>query len=323
MPKSKWRYCYLFMALNISGMLYGQSLDNLKSSVLFEGNEVTAYRDPLPFYDKEVYYLFFTLTEIEKDGKIYMYTAVSKSRDLVKWSPVQKITPKDASLDYSSPGSIVQYKDEWVMCLQTYPRPGYSLQDGVKFGNENARLFTIRSKDLEHWTEPELLKVKGEEVAEKDMGRMIDPFIMQDQNEKNKWWIFYKQNGASRSFSYDLKHWTYSGHIPAGENVCILPVNNEYIMFHSPENGIGVKRSEDLVNWTDEKELITLGQQQWTWAKGRITAGFVLDRKEHTDYRYLLFFHGSGPKTEKDGDFDKNASIGLAWSKDLVHWNWK
>ena len=146
---------------------------------------------------------------------------------------------------------------------------------------------------------------------------------MQDQHKKNKWWIFYKQNGASRSYSYDLTHWTYAGHIPAGENVCILPVNNEYVMFHLPPNGIGVKRSKDLVNWTDDKELITLGQQTWNWAKGRITAGYVLDMKKNSGYRYLLFFHGSGPKTEQEGDFDKNASIGLAWSKDMVHWIWK
>lgn len=304
-------------------MLYGQSLDKLRSSVVFAGDSVTAYRDPLPFYHKGTYYLFFTLTQIEQDGKIYMYTAMSKSRDLVKWSPVKKITPKDQLLDYSSPGSIVQYKGEWVLCLQTYPRPDYTVKNGVRFGNESSRLFTMRSKDLEHWSAPELLKVKGDNVTEKDMGRMIDPFIMPDENEKGKWWIFYKQNGASRSYSYDLKHWTYGGHVPAGENVCILFVDHEYLMIHSPENGIGIKRSMDLVNWSDDKELITLGQQQWNWAKGRITAGFVLDRKENTNDRYLLFFHGSGPKMEKEGDFDKNASIGLAWSKDLMHWNWK
>ena len=323
MYKSRLQFRFFLMALSLSVGLFGQSLDTRNSSVLFAGNDVTAYRDPLPFYDKGTYYLFFTLTEIEKDGKIFMYAAVSKSSDLIKWSPVKKITAKDASLDYSSPGSIVQYNGEWIMCLQTYPRPDYTVNEMVKFGNENSRLFTMRSKDLEHWSAPELLKVKGDNVAEKDMGRMIDPFIMQDRNEKNKWWIFYKQYGASRSYSYDLKHWTYAGHIPAGENVCILPVNNEYVMFHSPENGIGVKRSKDLVNWTDDKELITLGQQNWNWAKGRITAGYVLDLKNNSDYRYLLFFHGSGPKKEKEGDFDKNASIGLAWSNDLTNWKWK
>jgi hypothetical protein len=35
-----------------------------------------------------------------------------------------------------------------------------------------------------------------------------------------------------------------------------------------------------------------------------------------------MFFHGSRPNTEEGGDFDKNASIGIAWSGDLLNWNW-
>jgi len=35
-----------------------------------------------------------------------------------------------------------------------------------------------------------------------------------------------------------------------------------------------------------------------------------------------MFFHGSGPLTETQGDFDKNSSIGIAWSKDLIIWDW-
>jgi hypothetical protein len=301
------------------------NLNKLKSSVLFSGDSVTAYRDPLPFYDKGIFYLYFTLTETEKDGRIYMYTAMSYSKNLTEWSPVKKITVKDQSLNFSSPGSIIRYNGEWIMCLQTYPRPGFTNVQVLKYGDATSRLFIMRSKNLQTWSTPELLYVKGDTVAEKNMGRMIDPFLLADKNEKGKWWIFYKQNGASRSYSYDLKHWTYSGHIPAGENVCIIWSGNEYIMFHSLENGIGVKYSANLVNWKDDPQLIRLGQDKWNWAKGRITAGFVLDMNKSnvTDYRYLLFFHGSGPKTEKQGDFDKNASIGLAWSNDMVHWLWR
>ena len=66
-----------------------------------------------------------------------------------------------------------------------------------------------------------------------------------------------------------------------------------------------------------------LGQQQWSWAKGRITAGAVVDLTKEPGYRkYVMFFHGSGPLTEKEGDFDKNASIGIAWSNDMYHWHW-
>jgi hypothetical protein len=33
-----------------------------------------------------------------------------------------------------------------------------------------------------------------------------------------------------------------------------------------------------------------------------------------------MFFHGSGPKTELEGDFDRNASIAMVVSDDLLHW---
>ena len=92
-------------------------------------------------------------------------------------------------------------------------------------------------------------------------------------------------------------------------------------MFHSPQNGIGIKRSSDLRNWSDVEPLVTLGQDGWEWAKGRITAGFVLDcRSIPSVGKYIMFFHGSGPLTETEGDFDKNSSIGIAWSDDLQSW---
>jgi len=69
--------------------------------------------------------------------------------------------------------------------------------------------------------------------------------------------------------------------------------------------------------------LIVLGQEDWDWAKGRITAGTVINLTENPKFgKYLMFYHGSGPKTEQEGDFDKNASIGIAWSEDLINWDW-
>jgi hypothetical protein len=89
------------------------------------------------------------------------------------------------------------------------------------------------------------------------------------------------------------------------------------------ENGMGIKRSKDLQNWQDWGQLIILGQKQWPWAKGRITGGAIADlRKEEGVGKYVMFFHGSGPLTELQGDFDKNASIGIAWSNDLIKWEW-
>ena len=46
--------------------------------------------------------------------------------------------------------------------------------------------------------------------------------------------------------------------------------NDEYVLLHSPANGIGIKRSKDIENWIDDELLITLGQDEWTWARGRL-----------------------------------------------------
>lgn len=263
------------------------------------------------------------MVKSEADGKVYSYTAMSTSKDLRKWSDKKLLTPRDQNLDYSSPGNVIRYKNEWLLCLQTYPRPNYYIKDMPKFGTGDARIYIMRSKNLKRWSLPELLRVKGNEVSQKDMGRMIDPYLIEDKEEKGKWWCFYKQNGVSMSYTYDFKHWKYVGHTESGENVSVLNEDSTYILFHAPKNGIGIKKSTDLKHWEEFGNLITLGQKDWSWAKGRITAGTVMNLKNNANYGvYIMFFHGSGPLTEEAGDFDKNASIGIAWSKDLINWSW-
>lgn len=297
-------------------------LNNLESPIIFKGDDITAYRDSAVLYHADVFYLFFTLVRNE-NGSIYSYTAERHSVDLKKWSPMKILTPRDQSLNFCSPGNIIRHKDDWVLCLQTYPRPNHTKDQEVRYGNSDARVYTIRSKDLKNWSEPKIIKVKGPDVKITDMGRMIDPYILEDKDEKGKWWCFYKQNGVSMSYSYDLQNWTFFGNTESGENVCVLNENNEYLLFHSPQNGIAIKRSTNLSSWNDWGKLITLGQEKWNWAKGRITAGAVVNLKEKANLnKYIMFYHGSGPKSEKEGDFDKNASIGIAWSDDLLNWDW-
>ncbi|MRH99815.1 hypothetical protein GH721_04640 [Kriegella sp. EG-1] len=297
-------------------------LDNINSPILFKGNDSVAYRDPAILYHKDVFHLFYTQVKSE-NGYIYSYTVQSTSSDLKHWSIGKIITPKGQNLNYCSPGNVIRFKDEWILSLQTYPRPGLRVEDKTRYGTADARIFIMRSKDLEHWSEPELLKVKGSEIKEAAMGRMIDPYLIEDKDEKGKWWCFYKQNGVSMSYSYDLKNWTYCCNTESGENVSVLKKNNEYILFHSPPNGIAIKRSDNLKDWKDWGDVIVLDQNHWSWAKGRISAGTVIDLRSNSKFgKYLMFFHGSGPKTEEEGDFDKNASLGIAWSNDLIHWNW-
>ena len=293
-------------------------LRTLRSPVIFRGNATTAYRDPAAIYSDGWFHLFLTLTRIEPDGQVFEYVAWSKSADLKHWTPPKTFTPRNKSLNYSSPGDIIRFGREWILCVQTYPRPA-----GEQYGNDDARIWILRSTDLEHWGAPELLLVKGPHVPFQGLGRMIDPFLLQDKDDPGKWWCFFKQNGMSRSWSRDLKNWTFAGSARAGENVSVVVRDNYYVLFHSPENGIGVKRSADLKHW-DDGELLTLGQRDWNWARGRITAGFVLDaRRVPRIGKYLMFFHGSDyPEGDPRGGFDNFASIGLAWSSDLRTWAW-
>lgn len=299
-------------------------LSALDSPIVIRGNSTNAYRDPAVLYHNGVFHLFFTLVQTDADKKIYSYTAQSVSGDLRNWSKPKIITPKDQQLNYSSPGNVIRFQDEWILCLQTYPRPGYKRGGKVTWANQTARLFIMRSKDLKTWTEPKMLKVKGPDVPVARMGRMIDPYLLEDKDSPGKWWCFFKQNGVSYSWSRDLKNWTFIGRTASGENVCVLVENNEYLLFHSPHNGIGVKRSKDLKKWSSEKGLITLGQEGWPWAQCRITAATVVDlRNEPGIRKYVMFFHGGGPGKKKTQDnVDANCSIGIAWSSDLRSWDW-
>lgn len=82
-----------------------------------------------------------------------------------------------------------------------------------------------------------------------------------------------------------------------------------------------IMRLSDLMNWTHDDILLALGQQEWAWARGRITAGFVLDcRQVQGIGKFLMFFHGSGPEDERS-IFDTHACIGFAWSDDLLKWS--
>jgi hypothetical protein len=298
-------------------------LKKLRSPVLFRGDARTAYRDPAILYYHDSLFVFFTLVRTEADEHVYSYVAMRQTHDLRHWSATRILTPRDQRLDYSSPGNVVRQGNEWVLCLQTYPRPDYLASQMPRFGTGDARLFTMRSPDLCHWSAPELLRVKGPAVGEQALGRMIDPYLLQDKDDPSKWWCFYKQNGVSMSYSADLRTWTYAGHTESGENACVLVENGEYVLVHSPKNGIAFKRSLDLHTWRDWGSLVTLGQADWPWARGRLTAGTVLNLKQNPHFgQYVMLFHGSGPLTEEAGDFDKNASIGIAWSDDLLTWHW-
>ena len=285
----------------------------IESPIVLQGDEIHAYRDPAGHYHDGVFRVFHTLCRKEDDGHYYWYLSVIKSRNLIHWTHPRILTRRNRKLNFSSPGNVILCKDKWMLCLQTYPTPNDEI-----FGNADARIWTMTSDDLETWSEPKLLKVKGPDVPVKKMGRMIDPYLVEDRTEPGKWWCFYKQNGVSMSWTRDFNSWTYFGRTDCGENVCVLTDSQGYTLFHSPRNGIGVKRSKDLQDFEDIAHY-RLGQGNWPWAKFRLTAAHVLDlRDESRVGRYVMFFHGERRRHRAHGD----ATLGLAWSDDLVHWQW-
>lgn len=307
--------CFLFWPTR------GQSFDfsELKSPIIFKGDYKYAYRDPAVIYHDDTFYLYFTLVERAADSGMYYFTAYSISEDLVHWTHPQIFTPRDRNLNYSSPGNIIRYNDEWIICLQTYVTPNKE-----RWGNESSRIWIMRSKDLVNWSEAEILKVKGIDMPVHEMGRMIDPYLLEDKNEPGKWWCYYKQNGVSMSYSYDLKNWTFYGSVPSGENVTVLFKEDEYIMFHSPRNGIGIKKSKTPTDWGEDIALLTLGQEEWPWSHERLTAATVIDLTDDKRFgKYIMFFHGSTKEGASPSyNAHNNASMAIAWSKDLVTWEW-
>ncbi len=289
----------------------------LRTPIITRGDHRTAHRDPAAHYHDGVFRVFHSLVTRERDGRYFWRVGVVESKDLQDWTPPRPITPKNQKLNFSSPGNVVRHGERWILCLQTYPTPNNEVH-----ADETARIWAIDSEDLVNWGQPELLRVKGPDVPLEEMGRMIDPYLVQDKDEEGKWWCFYKQNGMSFSYSYDLKTWTYFGRADAGENACVIVDGREYVLFHSPDDGIGVKRSGDLVHWRDEG-LLKLGQSDWPWARGRLTAGMVLDlRTEPGIGRFLMFFHGSSRQGKRMWKSHGHASLAFAWSFDLQHWEW-
>ncbi len=288
------------------------------SPIIHHGSFETAYRDPAAHYHQGLFRVFHTLHRRDPDGHYYVYMAVTTSPDLIHWTRSQILTPRDLNLNFSSPGNVVRLGNRWALCLQTYPTP-----NDETFGTQDSSIWTMESTDLENWSEPKRILVKGPRTPVEQMGRMIDPYLVPDKDRPDRWWCFYKQQGVSMSFSDDqMQTWTYHGRADCGENVCVLVENGQYVVFHSPRNGVGIKTSTDLKDFRDVR-LLTLGQKDWPWAQGRLTAGHVLDlRKEARVGKYLMFFHGSSVEGLKRHGAHGAACLALAWSDDLVRWQW-
>ena len=61
-------------------------LTKIESPIILRGDQSTAYRDPAILYHNHDFHLFYSLVEIEDDGHIFSYTAISTSSDLLHWT---------------------------------------------------------------------------------------------------------------------------------------------------------------------------------------------------------------------------------------------
>lgn len=323
------RLTFLFLLLTAPCMAQaGDSLlRGLSSPIVLKGTETVAYRDPLLVWVDQHFLLFYSYVVTDPDQKVYWYTAWSSSTDLKHWSEPHVFTPKSQNLNYSSPGSLDRVGRDWVLALQTIPMNGVRMTDAkVKYPEDTSRLWTMRTRDFIHWSQPELLRVKGPGVSQEGMGHMIDPALARDKDTPGKWWCFFKQKGKIfASTSKNLHEWSFHpAPIVTGENPEVIADRGDYLLFYSPENGTGVLRSHDGVTWQQDQPPIILGQKDWPWAETRITAGYVADmRRVRGVGKYVLVCHTMGPgRTRTNRNILANCNVVIAWSDDLKHWNW-
>ena len=279
---------------------------------VFSGDEFKTYRDPACYFHEGKFYLFMTYGE--KD-ETYMYNmvAMAVSEDLVHWSEPKILTERNRNLNFCSPGNIINVGDEYILTVTSYPLPEpYCVRF---YATDDARIFTMKTRDFKEFSNPEIIMAKGN-VKVEDMGRMIDPYIIKSKDEE-KYYLMFKQNGVSMSHSYDLKNWEFEGFYEGGENACVIIKDDEYYLIHSPDDGIGIKKSKNLRTWED-LGVTKLGKDRWRWASGRLTAGFMMEAPQGFHHKYILFFHGS--KKEIEPETHGGASIGIAFTDDLKNY---
>lgn len=271
----------------------------MKPLVILSQTETLSFRDPCAIWKDGICHLYYTLVYQTNLGQAFTL-AESVSRDLVHFSSPRVLLPTDSRWNYSSPGNVFQYGGLYYICFQTYPRP-----NGETYGNQDSRLYLMHSRDLTTWSEPEIIAVKGE-MPVSDMGRMIDPYILQEPD--GSFLCFFKQNGVSISKSCDLKQWKYLKHTSCGENVCVFRLGSWYGILHSPANGVGLLLSRDLEHFI-ECGVSMLGCEMESWAKDRVTAGFLIEHEGEN----ILFFHG-----DNESRYVFGASMALIRHFDLL-----
>lgn len=277
-----------------------------------------AVRDPALLVHNEQLWCYYTVA-YPSENRYQLTIDGSRSANLQTWTS-NPVTPTTEH-NYSSPGNLIHINDEWLMCIQSYP-----VDPGGQYGNEDSRLWLIRSRNLLNWSAPELINPAGCQGTWTSSTRQIDPYLVQHDDA---FWCFYKTSGQlGLIVSEDLQTWREADpsrpvlaaqDTPDGvtvENPCIIPLDGGFAMFFAPcrpGRGVGLAYSTDLLHWQD---IHYLTLPTLPWANNGPTAAMVLDLRETLGV-WLMAFHG-----EQAGEANTHsAAIAFAWSENLEDWH--
>lgn len=213
-----------------------------------------------------------------------------------------------ADIPYGKPNytqwapEIVTYQGVYHMYLSIVP--------GV-FEDWNAprNIIHLKSEDLRMW--------KYESTLQLNSDRVIDPTVIQLPDKT--WRMWYKnERGKNGSIYYadspDLNHWTSKDvALPGvrGEGPKAFRWKGSYWLVIDAWEGLGVYRSDDCLNWKQQKERLV--QQPGTLATDR-TKGNHADVVVSNGRAYLFYFtHQVGPDAEGKGpEWHKRTFIQVA-----------
>jgi hypothetical protein len=265
--------------------------DSVAPAPLLPAEPGIARRDPAALEVDGTMHVFHTVVRTTASPP-ELWIEVTTSDDLRSWTPPRRVTPPGPN--FSSPGNILRWGDEWVMCLQSYP-----IRPGEQYGDGSCRLWLSRSTDLALWSDPEEFGIDGPDRSL----RRIDPFLVVDGDRVL---CLHKAVGQIAALqSTDLEVWSPvrggepvfpASLTPDGctiENPAVVRDGDAWILFFSAVRegrGIGVARSSDLEHWSPGRYL---DLPPLPWAPGGPTAATVVPTPARPA-PWTMFLHGDG-----------------------------
>lgn len=273
-------------------------------------------RDPAVIFWDGNYHCFYTHIDRNRAARRGWQLALARitSPDLRRWSKPEILL--DSPLGFSSPGNVIRTEEGFVLCLQSYP-----INPGEVYGNQDCRLWLMKSRDLLTFESPVMVSENGCMAEWAETRRQIDPYLV---SREAAYYMLYKTDGCLGLLkSEDLMRFEEVSALPliassqtpdhsTVENPCVIRVGNGYRMFFAPcrkGRGIGTAESQDLVHW---EGIRYLDFPEVPWAAGGPTAPMVLDDRSRSG-KWLMFFHG-------DTEGEHGGALGMAYSDDLENW---